>query len=85
VGSYYDATNEDMFRKALNVVISQALNSTTMQVNLLDAYGKPTETNVNMTFYDQFSGRIVYNFVHTINSRGNPDTLKVDPLSNIIL
>ncbi len=87
VGSYYDASNEDMFRKALNVVISQALNSTTMQVNLLDAYGKPTETNVNMTFYDQFSGRIMYNFVHTINSHGNPDTLKVDPLSiyNIVV
>ena len=87
VGNYYDASNEETFRKALNVVISQALNSTTMQVNLLDAYGKPTETNTNMTFYDQFSGRIMYNFVHTINSRGVPDTLKVDPLSiyNIVV
>jgi Ca-activated chloride channel family protein len=87
VGSYYDASNEETFRKALNVVISQALNSTTMQVNLLDAYGKPTETNVDMTFYDVFSGRIMYNFVHTINSYGNPDTLRVDPLSiyNIVV
>ena len=42
VGTYFDATSERDFKKALNVVISQALNSTTMQVNLLDEAGKPT-------------------------------------------
>ncbi len=80
VGSYFDATSERDFRKALNVVISQALNSTTMQVNLLDQSGKPTETDVNMTFYDAISGRIMYNFIHTMNNRGLPDTLILDPL-----
>jgi hypothetical protein len=29
---------------------------------------------VNMTFYDQFSGKIFYNYVHTMNHRGLPDT-----------
>ncbi len=80
VGTYFDATSEVEFNKALNVVISQALNSTTAQVNLLDEQGKPTETNVNMTFYDNFSGLIKYNFIHTLNNRGNPDTLVIDPL-----
>ncbi|MCX6292129.1 MAG: VWA domain-containing protein [Bacteroidetes bacterium] len=80
VGRYYDATSEETFREALNVVISQALNNTTMQVNLLDANNKPTETNVDMTFYDTF-GNIRYNFIHTINSHGNPDTLTIDPLA----
>lgn len=80
VGTYFDATNEKDFKKALNVVISQALNSTTMQVNLLDQAGKPTETDVNMTFYDAVSGRIMYNFIHTMNNRGLPDTLVIDPL-----
>ncbi len=80
VGTYYDAANESQFHTVLNVVISQALNSTTMQVNLLDISQKPTETNVAMTFYDEFSGRINYNFVHTLNHRGNPDTLQIDPL-----
>lgn len=80
VGNYYDATSEKTFKNILNVVISQALNSTTAQVNLLDVYGKPTETNVNMTFYDMFSGRMKYNFIHTINNRGNPDTLILDPI-----
>jgi Ca-activated chloride channel family protein len=80
VGTYFDATSEIEFNKALNVVISQALNSTTAQVNLLDEQGKPTETNVNMTFYDNFSGLIKYNFIHTMNNRGMPDTLTIDPL-----
>ena len=80
VGRYFDATNESMFRDALNIVISQALNNTTMQVNLLDDEHRPTETNVNMTFYDRFTGQIKYNFIHTLNSKGNPDTLVIDPL-----
>lgn len=78
VGEYYDASSERAFRTALTVVITQALDPTTTQVNLLDQAGKPTETNVNMTFYDQHSGRIHYNFIHTMNNRGVPDTLVVD-------
>jgi Ca-activated chloride channel homolog len=79
VGRYYDAATEASFSQALNVVISQALNSTTAQVNLLDSYGKPSETNVNMSFYDSHSGQLLYNYVHAINDRGNPDTVSLDP------
>ncbi|MCC7232159.1 MAG: VWA domain-containing protein [Bacteroidia bacterium] len=79
-GRYFDASNEITFRQALNVVIAQALNATTFQVNLLDQYGNPTETNVNMTFYDHTSGEMKYNFIHTLNAKGNPDTLVLDPL-----
>lgn len=80
VGTYFDATNEQSFETILGIVISQALNNTTAQVNLLDIKGLPTETNVNMTFYDELNGFIRYNYIHTINHRGNPDTLILDPL-----
>ena len=80
VGTYFDATKEKDLRTALNVVISQALNSTTMQVNLLDEAGRPTETDAGMTFTDLASGKVKYNFIHTMNNRGLPDTLVVDPL-----
>ena len=82
VGTYYDATSESAFSKALNVVISQALNKTTTQVNLLNEDNRPVETNVNMTFYDNLSGKMKYNFVHTMNNMGVPDTLVMDPLLN---
>jgi Ca-activated chloride channel homolog len=80
VGHYFNASHEETFKELLNVVITQALNSTTGQINLLDEKGLPTESNVNMTFYDRYSGKMLHNFVHTINNRGNPDTILLDPL-----
>ncbi len=82
VGRYYDASDERRFKEVFNVVISQALNSTSAQVNLLDIHGMPTETNVNMTFYDNNTGNWKYNIVHTINHKGVPDTIYLDPLIN---
>jgi Ca-activated chloride channel family protein len=80
VGKFYDAANKEDFRKVLNVVISQALNSTTAQVNLLNIHDRPKETNVPITFYNRTTGRIVRDFVHTMNHYGRPDTIQVDPL-----
>jgi Ca-activated chloride channel homolog len=80
VGRYYDANTEESFNTVLNVVITQALNSTTAQVNLLDINAKPTETNVNMSFYDMQSNQLVYNYIHTMNERGVPDTVLLDPI-----
>lgn len=79
VGEFFDTKDETSFRNVLNVVISQAINNTSAQVNLLDTKGEPSETDVNMTFYDNHSGAIRYNFVHTINYRGLPDTIPLDP------
>ena len=78
IGNYYDASSESGFKQVLNVIISQVLNQTTCQVSLLDKNGKPTETDVAMTFYDQTTGAIKYNFMHTLNQRGYPDTLRLD-------
>jgi Ca-activated chloride channel family protein len=64
----------------MDVVISHALNATTAQVNLLDQNGNPSESNVNLTFFDSFSGKILYNYIHTLNHRGLPDTLILDPI-----
>ena len=81
VGYYFNVQDESKFKEALGIVISQVLNETTLQVNLLDEKGKPTETDVNMTFFDILSGQIRYNLVHTLNHLGNPDTLFIDHLS----
>lgn len=80
VGNYYDAQDEKTFKTVLGIVISQALNNTTAQVNLLDIMNRPTETNVAMTFYDSFTGEPRYNFIHTLDYKGNPDTIPIDPL-----
>lgn len=80
IGKFYDASSETGFKNILNIVISQALNNTTVQVNLNDQIGRPTETDVNMTFYDDQTGAIRYNYLHTINNRGYPDTVIIDPI-----
>jgi len=79
VGTFIQATNEEHFVTALNVMISQALNSTTAQVNLLDANNKPTTTNVTVSMYDIQTNILKYNFIHTLNGFGVPDTLYIDP------
>ncbi|MCX6294736.1 MAG: VWA domain-containing protein [Bacteroidetes bacterium] len=80
IGKFYDASSETSFKNILNIVISQALNNTTAQVNLNDQIGRPTETDVNMTFYDEQSGAIRYDYIHTINNKGVPDTIVIDPI-----
>jgi Ca-activated chloride channel family protein len=80
IGKFYDASSETGFKNILNIVISQALNNTTTQVNLNDQVGRPTETDVNMTFYDEQTGLIRYNYIHTINNKGVPDTIVIDPI-----
>ena len=80
VGTYFDASDENTFKNVLGVVISQALDNTTAQINLLDITGKPTETNVPIILYDHTSGKVKDAFVHTLNYKGQPDTLVLDPL-----
>ncbi len=81
IGKVYNVAEEATFNNILNIVVSQAMNSTTAQVNLLDIASKPSETDVAMTFYDQQTGVIRYNYMHTMNNRGVPDTIVLDPLS----
>lgn len=80
IGNYIDVKKEERFGGTLEYVISQVLNKTSTQINLIDANGSPTETNVPMTFYNSVSGKVRYQFMHTMNAKGNPDTLFLDPL-----
>lgn len=80
IGEYYDAPTQEEYREALKEVITQALNATSGQVNLLDIHSKPTETDVNVLFYDRYTGGLRYHMIHTFNRLGNPDTLSLDPM-----
>ncbi|HOK38329.1 MAG TPA: VWA domain-containing protein [Bacteroidales bacterium] len=81
IGNYYNAANSQEFRQAINTIVGQVTNLTSVQVNLLDTYGKPTETNAAMSFHDNQSGKVRYTYMHTLNKSGNPDTIYLDILS----
>lgn len=82
VGKYFEANSEETFEKVLGVVVSQALNNTTCQINLLDKFSRPTETDVNISFYDAGTKEFLQNVVHTLNDKGLPDTIYLDPVHN---
>jgi len=78
-GKFYDVVNTTTFKEAMSTVITQSLNPTTAQINLLNEFGKPSETNIEVSMYDSYSGEVLYNFVHALNDAGAPDTLSLDP------
>lgn len=80
IGTVLDTKDEPALYNTVGVIIKQTLNTTTAQVNLLDQNQNPTVTNIPFTLYDHASGKILYNFVHTLNEKGNPDTLYLDPV-----
>ena len=79
IGKFNNADNSKAFENILSNTISAILNRTTVEVDLLDVNKKPTETAVNMTFYDSQTMNVRYDLYHTMNVRGNPDTLNLDP------
>lgn len=78
VGTFHDFDAQNTFSEISSVIQQQKLNKTTAQVNLLDIFSKPSETNVNMTFYDVNKKEYKYNYIHTLNYKDNPDTLYLD-------
>jgi Ca-activated chloride channel homolog len=79
IGKFYDVSNENNFKQVLNYVLTEATSQTTVQVNLNDINNKPIETDANMTFYDAATNEIKYQYMHTINHKGKPDTIILDP------
>ncbi len=63
VGDYYDFDNANLVTDISSIISKQKLNKTSSQVNLLDT---------------KSTGNYVYNFIHTLNQKGNPDTLYLD-------
>lgn len=79
IGSYSEAESKTAFKNALKNVVSKALVNTTVQINLNDINGKPTETDVTMFLYKSGTKDLKYTYMHTLNRFKNPDTLILDP------
>jgi len=81
VGQIFDIQESENISQAqiANVVITSMLNPTSLQVNLLNVNDKATETNVAMSFFNENTSALKYNFYHTLNAYNQPDTLFVDP------
>ncbi len=80
MGTYYDASSVAVFNQIMQKIVKQTLMPSTVKVRLLDIHGKPTETNVNISFINNFTEETEYDFVHYLDINGQPDALKIDPI-----
>jgi Ca-activated chloride channel family protein len=80
MGKLYNTNSAEEFFETVKSVVSESVAKTSLQVNLNDINGKPTESDVNMTFYDAENGLPKYQFYHSMNQRGLPDTIIVSPM-----
>ena len=80
IGRYYEASTPEAFATAMKSVIADAVLNTTVQIDLMDIDGNPTETNTTVFLYEAGTNNLKYTFMHTLNIKGNPDTITIiDP------
>lgn len=80
MGQYYDANDSKTFKAVLDKVMKQTFEKTTVKVELLNEQNQPKETNVNVSFVNNVTNQIVYDFVHFLAADGKTDVLDIDPV-----
>ena len=80
VGNFFDAGDTETFKEILNIVIDQAINDTSFEVDLINGQGMPHITDVGVTLLDAHDKSIVRQWMHTLNVFGKPDTIQIDPV-----
>ncbi|MEO1052207.1 MAG: VWA domain-containing protein [Bacteroidota bacterium] len=78
VGKFFDGSDISNFNKALNQALETTLSTTTVSVELLDINDRKTESNVNVTFLNNFTREPAYEFVHYRDTNGRPDSVEID-------
>lgn len=78
LGTFYDASDQLSFKKALNKALNTTLEKTTASVLLLDQNNNPSVTNINVSFQNSFTNQSVADYVHYLDKAGNPDSVEID-------
>ncbi|MEM9296858.1 MAG: VWA domain-containing protein [Bacteroidota bacterium] len=80
IGEFYDAKDQGSFQQALQKAIVTSLEPTSVSIELLDDRDLPTESNINVSFINNFTKVPVFDFVHYRDSQGRPDSVDIDPV-----
>lgn len=80
VGKYVDSQNSKSFNQVLNKAIETSFLKTTVSVELMNDDGRPTETNIDVSFLNSMTFTPAYEFVHYLSPQGKPDSVEVDPV-----
>lgn len=79
LGTFLNAENPAKFKKALHDAIDQTILPTSVKVEILDASNQPTESNLPVSFINNFTGSTTKQFVHLLKN-GSPEKVDIDPV-----
>ncbi len=80
MGRVFDANSNQSFKNSINTAFITLFNKTTTTINLLDAAGKPTVSNIPIVLYENQTNAVRYTFMHTLNGKNLPDTIYPDAI-----
>lgn len=78
IGTFINAKDEETFTKILEKAVKKVTDETSVEINLLSKE-KKLISNTPITFYNHFTGEVVYNFIHALDKQGKADTIYLDP------
>ncbi|MFT4644487.1 MAG: Ca-activated chloride channel family protein [Planctomycetota bacterium] len=78
IGTFVNAKDESTFTKILETAVKKVTNKTSVEINLLSKE-KKLISNTPITFYNHYTGKVVYNFIHSLDKKGKADTISLDP------
>lgn len=79
IGEYSEAETPATFEKVLDNIVNKVIGGTTAEIDLLNTNKQPKETDVTLFLYEAGTTNLKYTFTHTLNEKGNPDTLVLNP------
>lgn len=78
IGTFVNAKDEATFTKVLETAVKKVTDKTSVEINLLSKERKLI-SNTPITFYNHYTGKVVYNFLHSLDKKGKADTIFLDP------
>jgi len=82
IGVASNVKKEKDFTKHLTTLVRKTVSETTAQIDLLDVEGQPSETGVNLTYFNRVTSKVVENYYHTMNAYGLPDTIYLEAMND---
>lgn len=79
LGKFLNAEEPDKFKSILHTAIDQSILPGSVKVEILDMANRPTETNLPVSFINNFIQTPTKQFVHILKN-GQPETIDIDPV-----
>lgn len=81
----FNARAEEELYQYLRVIVDRVLSLSSLDIAFLDQMGRPTETDLPILIFSHVDSSLKIGALHTLNTRGKPDTLYLSPAETYFL